>query len=221
MPTGYYTAPILEGDGITFERFAMRCARAFGALVNMREDSMDAEIPRTFDPSTYNSDGEKAQRAELARLDAMDADARTEFGREARDAARKRCRESIARNKANKARLDEMTTRVLAWVPPSPDHQEMKTFMLEQITETLKWDGSDKHEQEELARLEKKDLREYWQDSRAVTVRSIEYHVENQRSENERAAMRTKWVAQLRESLKATRNDPSKPREADRAGGRQ
>ena len=51
MPTGF-TCDIK--DGITFERFALNCARAFGALINMRDDSLDAEIPDEIKPSDHH-----------------------------------------------------------------------------------------------------------------------------------------------------------------------
>lgn len=37
MPTGY-TSPLYEGKEISFEQFALRCARNFGALVMMRDE---------------------------------------------------------------------------------------------------------------------------------------------------------------------------------------
>jgi hypothetical protein len=49
MPTGY-TAPI--ADGMTFEQFALGCARAFGALVTMRDEPSDAPIPERLEPDT-------------------------------------------------------------------------------------------------------------------------------------------------------------------------
>ena len=45
MPTGY-TAGILEGE--TFEQYALQCAKAFGALVMMRDEPSDAPIPDQF-----------------------------------------------------------------------------------------------------------------------------------------------------------------------------
>ena len=36
MPTGY-THELHEGEEISFEKFVMSCARAFGALVLMRD----------------------------------------------------------------------------------------------------------------------------------------------------------------------------------------
>ena len=65
MPTGYTAA---VKDGITFEQFAWSCARAFGALIDMRDSPTGAPIPQRFEPSQYNAvEAEKAS-AEIERL---------------------------------------------------------------------------------------------------------------------------------------------------------
>lgn len=49
MPTGY-TADIK--DGISFETYAMNCARAFGACVSLRDKPSGGKvIPDAFEPS--------------------------------------------------------------------------------------------------------------------------------------------------------------------------
>lgn len=52
MPTGY-TWDIK--DEITFEQFIMNCARAFGALVEMRDEPRDKKIPDELKPSDYHN----------------------------------------------------------------------------------------------------------------------------------------------------------------------
>jgi len=54
MPTGY-TYPVVEGKITEFSDFALSCARAFGALITMRDDPHDTPIPETFEPSDYNA----------------------------------------------------------------------------------------------------------------------------------------------------------------------
>ena len=53
MPTGY-TATLME-KGQTFQEFIMGCARAFGALIEMRDSPNDAPIPDKFEPSDYHA----------------------------------------------------------------------------------------------------------------------------------------------------------------------
>ena len=62
MPTGY-TLDLYDGKDITFEEFALRCARAFGALISMRDEPIDAPIPERFEPSDYHlKELEKAKK---------------------------------------------------------------------------------------------------------------------------------------------------------------
>ena len=51
MPIGY-TSKLHDGDQ-PFNEFIMSCARAFGALVTMRDDPNDAPIPE-FEVSEYS-----------------------------------------------------------------------------------------------------------------------------------------------------------------------
>lgn len=55
MPTGY-TAPIYEGEkDFTFWKFAMRCARSFGACAGLRDEPLDMviDLDKHFKPSDY------------------------------------------------------------------------------------------------------------------------------------------------------------------------
>ena len=43
MPTGY-THVVQDGTCVDFNDFTWRCARAFGAMINQRDDDMDAGV---------------------------------------------------------------------------------------------------------------------------------------------------------------------------------
>ena len=66
MPTGY-TAKLME-QGQTFPEFIMSCARAFGALIMMRDDPANAPIPEKFEPSDYHVRALKKAYVEQTRL---------------------------------------------------------------------------------------------------------------------------------------------------------
>ena len=68
MPTGYTDA---IKDGITFQQFAMNCARAFGACVTMRDDPSDKPIPERFEPSAWHKERLGDAYAALSELDKM------------------------------------------------------------------------------------------------------------------------------------------------------
>lgn len=197
MPTGY-TAGVVDGTIADFPTFALQCARAFGALILMRDDPMGAAIPDAFQPSDYHTTAADAARRELDAVLALTYAEVCQRARDEYDGAMARWREYEERTELERARIVAMMAETKAWEPPTPDHCEMKTFMLQQLTETLKWDGrvfgdapalalptGDQWRAEKIARLE----------------RDIAYHTEHHAEEVKRVEGRNRWVAALRESL--------------------
>lgn len=195
MPTGY-TSKLYEGEDQTFPEFALACARAFGALILMRDDPPDAEIPDEFTPSTYHVDRLAEAEARLAEVKGWD-DARAE--REHRAAAQafaQRDADERAKADARTARYEAMLAQVEEWSPPTTEHVGMKDFMRDQLTESIRFDsysgpyGSvpptpEAYRADEIARAE----------------RDIRYHTKEHAKEVQRAAERSAWVAALRGSL--------------------
>jgi len=192
MPTGY-TAKVCDGEVTEFRDFALSCARAFGALISMRDDPMDAAIPDAFAPSTYHADALVKAKARLRELEAMTPEQIEVAAFQAHEAEAK----STADFNASRTREDEnlraMLGKVRAWSPPTPEHKGLKEFMEQQIAvsmntyrspEPVRKSGPDW--------LKEQIAKEQW---------NIDYHTKEQREENERAAGRTAWVKALKESL--------------------
>ncbi len=78
MPTGY-TAILME-KGQTFQEFIMGCARAFGALIEMRDSPNDAPIPDKFEPSDYHAKRIIELREKLAKFKLMTDAEKESFG---------------------------------------------------------------------------------------------------------------------------------------------
>lgn len=196
MPTGY-TSKLYEGEPQTFPEFALSCARAFGALITMRDDAMDAPIPDEFQPSSYHQERlaeAEARLVELERLDIRECAARSLAEYEQAQKAR----DDSAQKKAElKARYEAMLRDVQAWRPPTPEHIEMKKFMAQQLTESIDFDCSMDFwpEVEHLSP-------EVWRERKIGKARDdIAYHGQHHREEVERAESRTAWVQALRASL--------------------
>jgi hypothetical protein len=194
MPTGY-TAAIK--DGISFEKFVWTCARAFGALVNMRDDSMDAPIPQEFTPSPYYAESLARAQAELTRLKAMttreiSAACAADFAQ-----AVKHNGERIAQANELRDKYAAMLAKVQAWTPPTPEHEGMKTFMADQITGSIRFDcGTDYYTAPE------KQTPEQWHAEQiAAAIKDVRYHEKSLADENQRTAERNAWLAALRESV--------------------
>ena len=202
MPTGY-TSELNKGEQ-TFKDFALQCARAFGANVMMRDDPWDAQI-RKYEPSDYYLKEVEKSEKELARLIAMSFD---EVKKEWDDFVNEELAKTEKHNKERDAlriRYQRMIDEVKAWTPPTPDHQGLKNFMLEQLTDSMEHDCykrefpskyNPKHEDVE-APIK-------WHDARiANTKQHIEYYKKEHKEEVERCNMRNAWNQALMDSLTA------------------
>lgn len=195
MPTGY-TAAI--ADGIDFNTFAMRCARAMGATILMRDEPLDAEIPSAFAPSTWNEERLREASARMAELEAMTPEQAEQAALAAWQEAEAMRQKRIAEIKELRAKYQAMLGRVDAWVPPTPDHEGLKTFMSQQIVDSLKFDC-------DLSYYEPKprpDGATWLAQQKAKTASDIEYHATAGIEERQRTADRNAWIKALRESLR-------------------
>lgn len=200
MTTGY-TAAVQDGSITEFPAFAMQCARAFGALVTLRDEPMDAPVPEEFTANTKYNDERIAEAQErLGMLGAAPLAAirvrAAEALREAQEAHAKRQAERVAA----RTRYEAMLTKVRAWTPPTADHSGLRDFMVEQLETSIKFDCSGDYDKApDPASYEP----EAWRAAQiAEAKRSITYQGGQRAEEMVRAVNRTSWVKALRASLK-------------------
>ena len=198
MPTGYTTA-VQNGTIADFPAFAMHCARAFGALVTMRDEPMDAPIPDRFDPSvTYHDERLAAASAALTELRSLTPEQAEDRAYQAWKEATARHMDSQRERAAQRDRYETMLAKVLAWEPPSPEHAELRTFMADQLQQSIDFDcgftspAPERHTGADWLAAEMTEAE-----------RGLAYHTKARAEEIERAAGRTRWVAALRASLAA------------------
>jgi hypothetical protein len=196
MSTGY-TAELME-KGMGFKPFVMRCARNFGALAMMRDDPMDSPIPERFEPSDYHVKVLAESKEKHGHLSGMTENEKIAFGESEKETAIKNRKEYIKRKSEQNARLVEMHSQVLAWRIPTPDHAELKRFMLDQIDISMNDIGYD---HKELTELEASSPMKFYVKAVSEAQWAINYHTEEMAKEIERADKRTEWVNQLRKSL--------------------
>jgi hypothetical protein len=179
-----------------FRAFAMSCARAFGDLIDMRDEPMDA-----IEPSNYHVEALAKAKSEVAALEAMDEAQRLAFGESAKAKAIELWRTSESERLADVAVVKAMITNVEAWSPPTPDHVEMKNFMLEQLRSSIKYEDDDSYAANRLQQAIKKDTLSFYEDAVSAARHSVEYHAEEHRKEVERCKQRTEWLQSLVRSL--------------------
>lgn len=197
MPTGF-TARI--ADGISFRDFALGCARNFGACITLRDEPGGGEaIPEKFEPSSYHIEHAQEMIARLALLESMPPD---EAAREAMTEhlrAQKERRKRLEESEALRAQYHAMLQQVVAWNPPTPEHEGLKKFMQNQIEESMEFDCCYPFSEEKEA--EPLSGGEWVKRERETAARSLAYHSTEYAAEVKRVNERNQWVQDLRWSL--------------------
>ena len=195
MSTGL-TAPLYEGKQISFKEFAMRCARGFNFLANMRDEPLDARIPDEFQPSNYHLDSLKVAKKHLAKIEKW-SNAQVE------KKAKKIYDDAIKSNEENRKEEEEilknymaMLKQAIEWTSPSKDHDNLKDFMIKQIVESIR---------EDCLHAPTAPLKLLGSRYRKQSVRNakedIAYHTKEYKKEVLRIKERNEWVRALRYSL--------------------
>lgn len=192
MATGY-THDIAKG--ISFEQFVMGCARAFGACISMKEDSQSKEIPEKFEPSTWNVEKLVEANKRLSILIEMGIDKANQEALSAYQKNYEIYQEGVKKRNDLKTKYEGMLKKVWTWVPPTPDHVGLLSFMTEQLESSIKFDcyATEPPEKIDGALWLERELES--------AKRDVTYHTKENKEEIERANGRTKWIKDLRESL--------------------
>lgn len=193
MPTGY-TADVANGKISDFPTFAMQCARAFGALVTMRDEPLSAPVP-VFEPSDFHIEALLAAQARLDHLNAMSSD-EIVSARNAEEAERQKRDDERETNRAQQEdRYRSMLAAVDAWEPPTKDHVDMRAFMRSQLIESINSDCRPW----ETEPLPSPSL--WHQEMIKQAEKDMNYHQAKYEKEVTSVRSRNQWVADLRASL--------------------
>lgn len=198
MPTGY-TADIK--DGITFNTFALNCARAFGACIMLRDEPAGGDkIPEQFEVSNYHAEHAEKMRGELVSFHALTPSQREQQAAKAWDDAETRRLMRLEEMRAQRKAYEGMLAQVDAWTPPTAEHVGLRDFMRKQIVESIDFDCDETYYLTPTARL----TGEQWAAKRLADLqRDITYHEQNHAEEVQRTDGRSAWVKALRASLPA------------------
>lgn len=185
----------------TLEDFALRCARSFGALSSLREDT--GPVPEVLIPPTYHAERLAELKKQLADLEAV---------------TDKECEERLLSFNADlvaekflqerqalklRERYEDMRQQVENW-QVSSDHHALKKFMLDQLDKSIDWDCRLPQSNKSQAMVRLSEAVE-WRDNLLTQIRGdIEYHQKEQDRTVQDYKKRNEWLSSLRESLKDT-----------------
>lgn len=198
MPTTY-TSFVADNENFTFPEFAMLCARDFGALASMRDEPLEAPVPERFEPDDFYRKEYEAAKAEY---DAFIANPPTEeeLSKEYDEYVamqKEQHAKVIADKRERRGRYERMLTKVLKWEPPTPDHQALRRFMIQQLQESIEFDCTEY----DLALPDREQYVSYGMDPEVYRGRR-DRNLAKWKSEVERVAKINRWLKNLRDSLK-------------------
>lgn len=197
MPTGY-TAKVQKGED-TFGQFVWRCARAFGALVTMRDDPMGAPVPERFEIGDYYPQRIAEIEKELGRFRAMtDIEADLEVVKEHKKVVVANT-ERRERAKQERANYERMLVQVQAWEAP-PEQQKLREFMISQLKDSISFDCSEVYQQPVPSIVG--NAGPAWRQKRVTELKDdLQRARKSLREEEVRVAKRNAWIGALRESV--------------------
>lgn len=187
----------------SFEQFTMNCARAFGALISMRDDASDAPIPDEIVPDKYYAESLKEAQDELMKLSAMSAGELREYGAQRKLASIASWENSVKDEQSDIDKCRAMLERVRAWTPPTADHEGLKNFMVQQISDSMKYadEPDDSYRIKALREAQQKTPEEYAHEAMADARERVTSREKDLLKEQQRCAERTQWIRDLRKSL--------------------
>jgi len=191
MPTGY-TASIY--DDISFGDFVLNCARNFGALIHMREDSMKAEI-KLREESNYYEKRLEEELEEFEKFTNMGGEEAFRLCAEANTKMHKDWLRHLEETKKKVSQLLSMRKKVIEWKPPTDDHVSLRNFMLSQIDETISFDCDTP------TTLEPYEPAEWLTLQIEMAERGIEYAKKNLKKQKVKSNDTNEWIRELFESL--------------------
>ena len=202
MPTGY-TYSIK--DGISFENFALKCARNFGACIALRDESSD--ILPTIDNIQFKNDDYHQKELEQAKSDLLffqncsEEEWQNSFNKHVEDHV-SYYREKISECEELLTQYNEMLAKVNDWIPPTEHHVELKNFMKQQIEDSIGHDCDLDYYEIQLSLIKELTIEKFKEDKLNNAEYNIKYHSKHVLKDSERNAKRVEWLQKLLDSLK-------------------
>lgn len=193
------TSLVAENDNVTLEQFAMRCARNFGALIDMRDEPMDAPIPEEFEVDEYyrkNYERAKAEYDNFISNPPTDDELEKKYNEYVAE-EKEKARKENEKRRIIRERYEDMLAKVIAWQPPTEEHFKLKEFMERQLIDSLEWDCEEykPHLITKERFMSNSKESEFLKECMGNSKKSLERAIEAVNSRN-------KWLKDLRESLR-------------------
>ena len=166
----------------------------------MRDENMDKEYePRT--PSDYHTKALKKAKEKLKQAETLTDAELIEMRTKELEESKKYHLESIAKTKTARAKLEEFLAKAIEFKAPTPEHEGLRKFMIEQLQSTIDFDGKTDYHDKALSQVKMElkniDANQIRFSMIADANKDITYHLENHKEELKRCAQSNAWVETL------------------------
>jgi len=194
MPTGY-TYGVADGTIADHKEYILTCARAFGAMMHQRDNSLSSDLQPREKSAYYDervaTDTEELQKYSRMTVEEAQVHMDAEYEEEMVE-----YKNRVEENAKQQSRYKEFLKRVKAWKPPTPEHDGLKKFAIEQLEESIRYDDY------EPAEPRKPKYPSVWLAQKILeATQSLAYAVANLQEEDERVEKANAWIESLRKSL--------------------
>lgn len=203
MPTGYTTG-IEDGSITTGKDFLKLCTRAFGIAMELREEPLSIPTPTKFEPNTYYKDRVEEAKTELAKWKSVSfEDAKAEMIKSHTNRTkryRKIAEDIIKKNE----QYNKIRAEVIAWIPPTSEHYNLKSFALEQIDKCIeKQEWIDEWMRQANEKLDDSDeaVERFVNENIESCIQDVKRAEENWEEELKRVSSKNDWMEKFLGSL--------------------
>lgn len=199
MPTGFTAA--IEND-ISFEDYALGCARAFGAGMHQHNDPANKKLKLHTIENNYRIDSLSKAREEVAKLEAMrGVNDRTAYGKGVIEEESAANQKSFNQKVFLRNKYEAMLSKVYDWRPPTAEHENLKKFMIDQINQSINFDCDTKYDMERLTQLSRANPLDAYKKSLDRAYENVAYYEIAVVEEREKVESANRWISALYDSL--------------------
>ena len=202
MPTGY-TSYIKDGEITSGKEFLKLCTRAFGIAVDLKDESLDVPTPNHFEPHPYYEKAYKdslvsREKAYSMTLEEVKEDIISKY-----NANKGRAEKILEEYKDEDEKYLKVREEVEKWTPPTPEHENLKKFCLEQIDMSLNTDLYEWYEKDINKELDTSDgaIRKYIDDLKDQEDEKVNRAYKKYQAELKRVEEKNLWMKQFLDSL--------------------
>ena len=199
MPSGY-TEGILSGTINDLNDFIWMCARGFGAFITQKDNIDEPPILKEKPNPYYKNKIKQLLNEQQKYNEYTDDDWQNEYLKYIEDQL-KDIDNNIKEKIESKEKYENILNQVKEWIPPNENFHKLKSFMINQIEESIDFDCDTSFWQERKNKISNLKLEQYKRNVLNDINESLILNKEYYDEEVQRVKERNQWKQQLIESI--------------------